>query len=98
MEKDGEYFCMAGSDEEEAAVAGRNKAAKNNIVFFCAFEKEDQLVKRNMRNIKSNITPYRTHEELQMLLPFMVSEKAPHYISFSSYRKRYDGGEEYEAS
>jgi len=44
-------------DEEEADMAGRIPAAKNNIVFFCAFEKEDQPVKRNMRNIKSNITP-----------------------------------------
>jgi len=87
-----------GKDEEEADVAGRITAAKNNIVFFSALEKEDQPVKRNMRNIKSNITPYRKYEELQMLLPFMANEKAPHYISFSSYRKKYEREEEYEAS
>lgn len=87
-----------GKDEEEADVAGIIPTAENNIVFFCAFEKEDQLGKRNMRNIKSNITPYRTYEELQMVFPFMANEKATHYISFSSYRKRYEKEEEYEAS
>ncbi len=98
MEKDVEYFRMVGNKEEEVDKAGRNTASENNIVFFCAFEKEDQKVKRNIRNMESNITPYRRYEELQMLLPFVAGENVPNYISFSSYRQRYDLEEVYEAS